>query len=423
MSEIAIVVKDVSKKYRLGGSSSSSLRESLSHRFSSLLKEERAPSPSDFWALQNVSFQVNQGSIAGIIGKNGAGKSTLLKLISNITKPTSGQIDIYGRIASLLEVGTGFHPELTGRENIFLNGTILGMSRREVASKLEEIVEFSGVSKFIDTPVKRYSSGMSVRLAFAVAAHLEPEILIIDEVLAVGDAEFQKRCLGKMNDISRKEGRTVLFVSHNLEAVQNLCHHAILLQNGKLIQNGGVKEVVSFYTSHFLTQNTFCTWESEEAPGNVFSKLRKAKIFNTHSGSLEDFRTDSGFTMELELELLHGMDEPQQLDITYHLVDERGILVTVESTAFLDKSEVFLPGLLKVSTSFPAQILNEGIYTFSRILLVKNKGTVLTEWNDLLSFEILSVNTGHLGWQGQKEGVIKLKNQNWTLSLQKLSGI
>ena len=201
----------------------------------------------EFWALKDVSFEVQEGEVLGIIGRNGAGKSTLLKILSRITEPTSGRVTLRGRVASLLEVGTGFHPELTGRENIFLNGAVLGMSRAEIRKKFDEIVAFAEIDKFIDTPVKRYSSGMYVRLAFAVAAHLEPEILIVDEVLAVGDAEFQKKCLGKMNEVSRRDGRTVLFVSHNMEPLLKLCDRGILLNSGQLTEIGPVSEVISAY--------------------------------------------------------------------------------------------------------------------------------------------------------------------------------
>jgi lipopolysaccharide transport system ATP-binding protein len=203
----------------------------------------------EFWALKDINFEVNQGDRVGIIGRNGAGKSTLLKVLSRITEPTTGRIHLKGRVASLLEVGTGFHPELSGRENIYLNGAILGMSRAEVKKKFDEIVDFAGVEKFLDTPVKRYSSGMYVRLAFAVAAHLEPEILIVDEVLAVGDAEFQKKCLGKMEDVSKNDGRTVLFVSHNMGAIMNLCNNGILLKSGQVDKFGNIKDVVEEYLS------------------------------------------------------------------------------------------------------------------------------------------------------------------------------
>lgn len=224
----AISISNLSKSYTIGTQKESSLRVALSGIF-----KNKENSKETFWALKDVSFDIKQGDVIGIIGRNGAGKSTLLKILSKITQPTEGRIEINGRVASLLEVGTGFHPELTGRENIYLNGTLLGMTRKEVTNKLDEIVEFSGVRKFIDTPVKHYSSGMYVRLAFSVAAHLEPEILIVDEVLAVGDAEFQKKCLGKMSDIAG-EGRTVIFVSHDLVAIQNLCEKCVLLDAGKI---------------------------------------------------------------------------------------------------------------------------------------------------------------------------------------------
>lgn len=241
MEDIAIKIEGISKKYSVGKEKDGSLRGTLNGLF-----KKNASSSEDFWALKDVSFEVKKGEVIGIIGKNGAGKSTLLKILSQITKPTEGRIEINGRVASLLEVGTGFHPELTGRENIYLNGTILGMSRKEVKAKFDEIVAFSGVKKFIDTPVKHYSSGMYVRLAFAVAAHLEPEILIIDEVLAVGDAEFQKKCLGKMRDVS-KEGRTVIFVSHNLSAMAELCSKSILLKQGYIDSYDKTSKIIDKY--------------------------------------------------------------------------------------------------------------------------------------------------------------------------------
>ncbi|WP_090248908.1 ABC transporter ATP-binding protein [Lishizhenia tianjinensis] len=239
--EVAIRVSGLSKRYEIGKAKDGSLRGTLSSLFKS-----SAAQKDEFWALKDVNFEVKKGEVIGIIGKNGAGKSTLLKILSQITKPTEGRIEINGRVASLLEVGTGFHPELTGRENVYLNGTILGMTRKEVESKFDEIVAFSGVEKFIDTPVKHYSSGMYVRLAFAVAAHLEPEILIIDEVLAVGDAEFQKKCLGKMKDVAG-EGRTVLFVSHNMAALEGLCTKGFLLKGGHVIGEGATKSVIDQY--------------------------------------------------------------------------------------------------------------------------------------------------------------------------------
>ncbi len=258
----AIRVENLSKKYVLrhqiagGRSRYVALRDVITHKFTSLF-QPKGPSPEreDFWALRDISFEIKKGDAVGIIGRNGAGKSTLLKLLSRITQPTTGKITIDGRVASLLEVGTGFHPELTGRENIYLNGAILGMQRTEIKRRFDEIVAFAEVEKFLDTPVKRYSSGMYMRLAFAVAAHLEPEILVVDEVLAVGDMEFQKKCLGKMEDVS-KGGRTVLFVSHNMDAIMRLCSRAILLQKGKPAETGSVRDIVTRYTAHQGTQSS-----------------------------------------------------------------------------------------------------------------------------------------------------------------------
>lgn len=263
MSNVAIHVEQLGKAYRIGlkeqradtlGAALANWARAPLQNFRQLRNLSRLHAgslgPDVFWALRDVQFTVNHGEVLGVIGKNGAGKSTLLKILAQITPPTTGRIDLHGRVASLLEVGTGFNPELTGRENIYLNGTILGMTRREIDRKFEEIVDFSGVSAFIDTPVKRFSSGMKVRLAFAVAANLEPEILIIDEVLAVGDADFQQKCLGKMQDVSRKEGRTVLFVSHDMGAVASLCPNSLLLENGQITQSGETSRVVQAYLAN-----------------------------------------------------------------------------------------------------------------------------------------------------------------------------
>ncbi len=243
----ALKIENISKRYQLGLTHSRSIRELVNGLGSRLIgRKQQATTQGEFWALKDVSFKVNQGEVIGIIGKNGAGKSTLLKILSQITKPTSGKAVLKGRVASLLEVGTGFHPELTGRENVYLNGTILGMTKKEVARRFDEIIAFSGIEKFIDTPVKRYSSGMTVRLGFAVAAHLDPEILIVDEVLAVGDVEFQKRCLSKMQDVANS-GRTVLFVSHNLASIRNLTSRCVVLRKGQLVFDGDTSPAITQY--------------------------------------------------------------------------------------------------------------------------------------------------------------------------------
>ena len=266
MAQTVIKAENLSKKYIIGHEEKArykTFREQVvqqAHNFYSRTRQlitgkmvVEGDEVEDFWALKDLNFEIEQGDRVGIIGRNGAGKSTLLKVLSRITEPTTGKISIKGRIASLLEVGTGFHPELTGRENIFLNGAIMGMSRAEIKRKFDEIVDFSGVEKFLDTPVKRYSSGMYVRLAFSVAAHLEPEILVVDEVLAVGDAEFQKKCLGKMQDVSASEGRTVLFVSHNMLAIQVLCNKGFVLNKGQLVYRGNNNDAINFYQSHAVT--------------------------------------------------------------------------------------------------------------------------------------------------------------------------
>ena len=292
MKDIILKAENISKQYRLGQVGTGTLSHDLNRWWHEIRGKENpylkigdtndrsTKGESDYvWALQDINFEVERGEVLGIIGKNGAGKSTLLKILSKVTAPTTGSIKSRGRIASLLEVGTGFNPELTGKENIYLNGAILGMTKKEIASKIDEIIDFSGCERYIDTPVKRYSSGMTVRLAFAVAAFLEPEILVIDEVLAVGDAEFQKKAIGKMQDISRKGGRTVLFVSHNMAAIQKLCTKCVLLQNGKFIMQGKTEDVINFYLSQsFLNDSEYL----------FNSKLPVAKIAYATKLNIED---------------------------------------------------------------------------------------------------------------------------------------
>jgi lipopolysaccharide transport system ATP-binding protein len=310
MSGQVIKVEHISKLYRLGIISTGTLRSDIAlwiakrrGREEEFYRIGEKDSNELIWALKDVSFNVNQGEVLGVVGKNGAGKSTLLKILSRVAEPTKGQIKVKGRIASLLEVGTGFHPELTGRENVFLNGAILGMSKREIRSKFDEIVEFSGVTKYIDTPVKRYSSGMYVRLAFAVAAHLEPEILIVDEVLAVGDAEFQAKCLGKMRDVSA-QGRTVLFVSHSMPAVKSLCTKAVLLRHGELVMEGEVSDIIDAYLTTGANisdeglipeeASTFCQGQA---------KFKSLVMLNKDGQSVNTLYYDQAFELEVVLEV------------------------------------------------------------------------------------------------------------------------
>jgi len=293
----SIIVENLSKRFQLGVIGSSTLRESLTFGVQRLFKKNDQQE-GEFWALKNINFDVEEGEVLGIVGRNGAGKSTLLKVLSKITEPTEGRIKLQGRISSLLEVGTGFHPELTGRENIFLNGSILGMQRTEIKRKFDEIVEFSGVEKFLDTPVKRYSSGMYVRLA--VAAHLEPEILVIDEVLSVGDAEFQRKCLGKMGEIATG-GRTIVFVSHNLGAVTNLCSRAIYLNHGQVVQTGKPADVIEQYLSDSLgvgvDENT-AVGDKKVRRGSGKVRFSKIETFNTQGELVNEYAQGEDITVK-----------------------------------------------------------------------------------------------------------------------------
>ena len=315
MTDTIIRVEDLGKKYQLGrnaiqdGARYRTLRDTLTDGARSIFRNpksaSRDSSTEEFWALRDVGFGVSQGEVVGIIGRNGAGKSTLLKILSRITEPTTGKIGIKGRVASLLEVGTGFHPELTGRENIFLNGAILGMGRAEIKAKFDEIVAFADVERFLETPVKRYSSGMYVRLAFAVAAHLEPEILIVDEVLAVGDAEFQKKCLGKMQQVA-KGGRTVLFVSHSMPAVTRLCSRCLLLDAGRLVQDGPASEVAAFYLRSGQGLSTERRWPDDTtAPSSSVARLRAARVLTSEGpASAEAVQVGDSVGVQIEFDVL-----------------------------------------------------------------------------------------------------------------------
>lgn len=306
MRPIAIHVEGLGKQYRLGQfvGNYRTLRETFAEKFSTKKGEETQHLlPETIWALEDVSFDVEQGEVLGIIGRNGAGKSTLLKILSRVTEPTKGIVEINGRVGSLLEVGTGFHPELTGRENIFLNGAILGMRKNEIEDKFDEIVSFAEVEKFIDTPVKRYSSGMYLRLAFAVAAHLEPEILVVDEVLAVGDADFQRKCLGKMSDVA-KQGRTVLFVSHNMSAILRLTQETLVIDKGHLLLRAPTTEAVDFYLSRGLTQEGQRLWQPDEIPANAAPFVPVAVRLKDKKGHvLESVRSTEPFFLEVEYQL------------------------------------------------------------------------------------------------------------------------
>jgi lipopolysaccharide transport system ATP-binding protein len=376
VNEMAIVSEDLGKVYRIGfkekiqanfiGEIFNFLKSPLKnyYNYRSLYKfddiNEKEDQAGIIWALKDVSFEIKKGEVVGIIGMNGAGKSTLLKILSRITEPTLGRASIRGRVSSLLEVGTGFHPELTGRENVYLNGTILGMRKKEIDLKFEEIVEFSGVEKFIDTPVKRYSSGMKVRLAFSIGAHLEPEIMIIDEVLAVGDVAFQKKCLGKMETIGG-EGRTVLFVSHNMSSIARLCPRAILLNNGRLVEDGPCDQVVSKYLAYGMGTVGSREWPTQQdAPGNEVSRLRAIRIRSKEGRVSEVVNIQDPIGLEMEYDVL----EPGYLLYPYYnLFNQEGIRVM----SVVDKDPHWntvcrKPGHYKTTAWIPGNLLSEGTF-------------------------------------------------------------
>lgn len=307
MSDIAIRVENLGKMYKIGGTQNRyrTLRETITENLGAMVRHIRTGTQAKevIWALRNLDFEIKQGQVVGVIGRNGAGKSTLLKILARVTEPTEGQAEIHGRVGSLLEVGTGFHPELTGRENIFLNGAILGMKKNEIEKKFDEIVDFSEVDKFIDTPVKRYSSGMYLRLAFAVAAHLEPEILVVDEVLAVGDAEFQRKCLGKMSDVAR-QGRTVLFVSHNMSAILRLTEESMVIEKGKLALRAPSSKAVDYYLSKGFSQEGQRIWHRDDVPSSAkpFRPIA-LRLINSQGKVVDTLRTTEKGEIEFEYEL------------------------------------------------------------------------------------------------------------------------
>jgi lipopolysaccharide transport system ATP-binding protein len=378
MSDIVIKVENLSKQYQLGQVGTGTLRRDFERWFARIRGKEDptlkigqenvlsatrpvpyalSPAPSEFvWALRDINFEVRQGEVLGIIGKNGAGKSTLLKILSQVTSPTTGQVKVKGRIASLLEIGTGFHPDLTGRENIFLNGAILGMTKNEIRRKFDEIVDFSGVERYIDTPVKRYSSGMYVRLAFAVAAHLEPEILVIDEVLAVGDAEFQKKALGKMQEVSSKNGRTVLFVSHNMTAVKNLCTGSMVLSNGDVSFFGGTGEGIDYYLNVNKRINDYDLDEKiRNLPNDTSFKLNSIKFTQKENKIIEYVYSDLPIDVEVDFLI---KEKTSGFRLFIDLVDNQDTLIF---RSFFDENEsvctTITPGIYKSNVQIPPDLL------------------------------------------------------------------
>ena len=409
MKQLAIKAENISKQYRLGEVGTGTISHDL-NRFWSKVRGKEDPylkigdsndrsqkGTSDYvWSLKDINFEIEQGDAVGIIGRNGAGKSTLLKLLSKVTKPTTGNFRVNGRIASLLEVGTGFNPEMTGRENIYLNGAILGMRRAEITRKFDEIVAFSGVDRYIDTPVKRYSSGMYVRLAFAVAAHLESEILIVDEVLAVGDAEFQKKCLGKMGDVSKGEGRTVLFVSHNMAAVKNFCNRGIILENGIKKFEGNIDQTLNIYNSESSNTDSKVFWDVENAPGN-----QTAKII-----SVELKAKDSFFVIEEDIEIevtFVNLVENHTLNVSISLYDDKEVYVLSSPNL---KREKFEKGTYKSTCVIPKNLLNKGVYFFS-VLLVGNNYEIITQLDKIVAVEVDEIGLHRGDYYGYWSGAVR----------------
>ncbi|MFQ5470891.1 MAG: polysaccharide ABC transporter ATP-binding protein [Gammaproteobacteria bacterium] len=426
---IAIVSENVSKVFRIG------LREEMHdslgsavagfikrpienfrkyrslHRFDDIGDASQHENPQQdniIWAIDNVSFEVKRGEVLGIIGRNGAGKSTLLKILTRITPPTRGRIEIHGRVSSLLEVGTGFHQELTGRENVYLNGTILGMRKKEIDRKYDEIIDFSGVEKFIDTPVKRYSSGMKVRLAFAVAAHLEPEILIVDEVLAVGDAEFQKKCLMKMHDVS-KHGRTVLFVSHNMTAVTNLCDRAILLEGGRKTFEGTAHDVVSSYLVSGSGTSPCREWRNiKNAPGGEIARLVAVRIVDKEGVVTDSFDMRRQIGIQMEYEVLKS---GRILMPHYQLINDQEIAVLETLDQDPNWCHRERPVGSYVSTVWlPENFLADGVFYVNCNLITRSPNTVQFSENQVVTFNVVDTmgpGTARGDWAGPMCGAVR----------------
>lgn len=398
---LALKAENISKQYRLGQVGTGTLSHDL-NRFWHKMRGKEDPylkigetndrttkGDSEYvWSLRDINFEIKQGDAVGIIGRNGAGKSTLLKLLSKVTKPTTGKIYTQGRIASLLEVGTGFHPEMTGRENVFLNGAILGMTRKEIKRKFDEIVDFSGVERYIDTPVKRYSSGMYVRLAFAVAAHLESEILIVDEVLAVGDADFQKKCLGKMGDVTKGEGRTILFVSHNMTAVKELCNKGILLNQGTLQYEGDMLSTIIEYQKSSTTLSSYhYNGNINEALGNENIKIKEFSV-SPIKGNLIDI--DSGVRVKLVFDnYLPNIN----LDTTFELKNYEELII-FHVGAFASKNNDSKIGEYTVEYEIPTGLLNAGNYYF-KLYFGKDQSELLYGIDNFIGFEVENVKVGN----------------------------
>jgi lipopolysaccharide transport system ATP-binding protein len=385
----AVEINQLGKKYRIKKTDRYlALRDTIAGSLKNIFRNG-PNNERDFWALRDINLKIEPGERLGIIGKNGAGKSTLLKLLSRVTFPTTGEAFIRGRLASLLEVGTGFHPELTGRENIYLNGSILGLKKAEIDKQFDAIIDFSGVGLFLDTPLKNYSSGMQLRLAFAVAAHLEPEILLIDEVLAVGDMEFQKKCLGKMEEVSKEHGRTILFVSHNMSYISSLCTKGILLNSGKIAANGNVKDVISTYVSDIANRTGRQTWEKNEQPGNEIVRLHSVGLVNSSMHRGDNFKV----TEEIGIEMVYEVKKDNEvLWLGHNIHNEQGINVfdthSVSTEYYRQPHE---KGMYSSVVWIPRNLLNPGIFFISSAIFNHLKNVVHLHERDILIFTVHEV--------------------------------
>lgn len=421
MSDLAICVDNIGKQYHLGAAvlHYQTLRELIGERLTAPLRrrEEAAEENNTIWALRQVSFEVKKGQLLGIIGRNGAGKSTLLKVLSRVTDPTEGYAEIHGRVGSLLEVGTGFHPELTGRENIYLNGAILSMKRAEIDKKFDEIVAFSEVEQFIDTPVKRYSSGMYLRLAFAVAAHLEPEILVVDEVLAVGDAEFQRKCLGKMSDVAQ-QGRTVLFVSHNMSAVLRLTEEALVIEKGRLVLRAPTAQAVDYYLSQGFSQEGERTWRDDEIPPQAapFNPLA-VRVRNAQGKVAATIRSVEAATIEIEYDLSAAVTA---LRVGVYLISTRGEMIftsfDTDSPAQFERFSTRPAGRYRSRCVIPADTLNEGRYVIG---INASAFRVRRYFQDerALTFSVDGAGAPGMQWLEPRLGAIRPRLE-WTIEME-----
>jgi lipopolysaccharide transport system ATP-binding protein len=417
MKKVILKAENISKQYRLGLVGASTIKDDL-NRFWHRIRGKQDPflqigavntrdsktKENYVWALRDINFEVQEGEVLGIIGKNGAGKSTLLKLLSQVTSPTTGTIKSKGKIASLLEVGTGFHPELTGRENIYLNGAILGMAKSEITSKLDEIISFSGCEMYIDTPTKRYSSGMTVRLAFAVAAHLEPDILVIDEVLAVGDAEFQKKAIGKMQEISQGGGRTVLFVSHNMASVKQLCTRGIVLEHGSVVFTGDINKCVEYYLKKedkFSEEKKQIVWSEEDAPGTDDFILRSVVTKSANGEIIGSFIDNQTIHIFVEVQLRAQL---RNMRLNFSLYNSEEVIVFTSSSHMIEDVEKE-PGFYNYEIVIPAYLLNQDNYKINLQAGIPGERELLLGLK-VLSFDVEKITNSGTTYNAVLKGVV-----------------